>query len=53
MSVMNKYQKAAEALDNKKCPVCDGLGKCNDADLGDIYYNEWTCKSCQGTGVVV
>jgi DnaJ-class molecular chaperone len=48
---MNNYERAVKALNDKKCPVCRGLGKCDDADLGDIYYNEWTCKACAGTGI--
>jgi DnaJ-class molecular chaperone len=30
------------------CATCHGTGKCDDADLGDIYYNEWPCPNCAG-----
>lgn len=36
----------------KKCPMCNGIGRCNDADLGDISFNEWVCENCNGTGEV-
>lgn len=29
---------------------CFGFGQCNDADLGDISFNEWKCLVCNGTG---
>ena len=44
------YQQAVEKLERAKCPHCSGLGKVEDADFGDIYYNEWLCKYCNGTG---
>lgn len=34
---------------NKKlnpCPTCKGSGKLDDADFGDIAYNEWPCPDC-------
>jgi DnaJ-class molecular chaperone len=39
------------ALETAKCPDCDGSGECDDADLGDIYFNTWKCPKCNGTGV--
>jgi hypothetical protein len=27
------------------------LGKCNDADPGDIGFKEWTCAHCGGDGI--
>ena len=32
----------------EKCPTCSGTGQCNDADLGDIYFNTWPCPECKG-----
>jgi hypothetical protein len=37
-------------LESLKCDACRGQGKCNDADLGDISFKEWTCEKCGGTG---
>lgn len=34
---------------NKKlnpCKTCGGRGKVDDADFGDIMYNEWPCPDC-------
>ena len=36
-----------------KCDKCGGLGKLNDADLGDISFNEWDCANCNGKGYVI
>jgi len=33
-----------------KCETCGGTGKCNDADFGDVSFNEWTCPKCKGRG---
>lgn len=44
------YEKALKELKDKKCRECHGSGKQNDADLGDIDFNEWTCPDCLGTG---
>lgn len=47
---MNSYREVAQYLDNHVCPECNGTGKVNDADIGDIYFHEWTCTGCNGTG---
>ena len=47
---MSDYQYALNALEQLKCPTCQGRGKCDDADLGDISFNTWTCTSCEGHG---
>lgn len=48
---MNKYEKLEKELEKMKCPTCHGLGKCDDADFGDIFCNTWTCPDCKGTGI--
>jgi hypothetical protein len=48
---MNAYHMLKEELELRKCETCRGLGTCDDADLGDISYNTWQCKSCYGTGL--
>ena len=40
-SIMNEYEKKEAELERIKCPVCNGIGKCNDAGFGDIGFNEW------------
>ena len=49
---MNKYQELEKELERLKCKKCHGLGTCDDADFGDIYFNEWTCPDCNGTGII-
>lgn len=44
------YEKALKELKERKCQECHGSGKQNDADLGDISFNEWICTTCKGTG---
>jgi len=34
-----------------KCPTCKGLGNCDDSEPGDISFNTWVCKDCNGTGL--
>ena len=48
---MNLYEQEAKKLKDKKCKACDGTGEQNDAGLGDMYYNTWTCSYCNGSGV--
>jgi hypothetical protein len=48
---MSEYLRRAALLEEERCPGCYGLGKCNDAEPGDIYYNEWVCPACNGSGV--
>jgi hypothetical protein len=47
---MSKYMDLLEKLKEAKCGQCGGLGEVNDADPGDMYYNEWTCPKCFGSG---
>jgi len=49
---MNEYQRAKLQLEDNKCPTCSGLGYCEDAGFGDIYYNTWKCSNCNGTGLL-
>lgn len=46
----NKYHQAKADLEARKCKTCSGLGTCDDAHSCDIYYNEWTCRECNGSG---
>ena len=45
------FRLMSEALEEQRCPQCHGIGKCDDADFGDIFYNEWVCPACGGTGM--
>ena len=45
------YQDELDKLEARKCGICGGTGKLNDAELGDISYNEWGCDDCKGTGL--
>ena len=47
----NDFSTISERLDALKCPVCQGLGECDDADMGDIMFNTWTCRTCHGSGM--
>jgi len=48
---VNQYQRELQNLDAKKCKMCDGTGKINDAEPGDIFYNIYVCSTCKGTGI--
>jgi DnaJ-class molecular chaperone len=50
---MNQYETLKKELEEKKCSKCGGLGNCDDAALGDIYFNRWTCEACKGTGIEI
>lgn len=47
----SNYKELNKNLKKLKCIDCEGRGKQDDADLGDMYYNEWTCETCKGTGL--
>lgn len=47
------YQDEKRKLEARKCKTCDGIGKCDDADFGDIWFREWDCADCNGTGLGV
>lgn len=49
---MNDYESRKAQLKKDKCKGCDGIGKCDDADFGDISCNEWECPECKGSGIV-
>lgn len=48
---MSEYYDAYGELAEAQCTKCQGSGKCDDADPGDISFREWTCPSCKGTGL--
>lgn len=48
---MSEYDKKLKELESRKCQTCHGSGKCDDAGLGDISFNEWVCEDCGGTGL--
>jgi len=50
MATFSAYQQTFGDLSEKACQTCKGLGRCNDADFGDISYSEWQCGGCKGTG---
>lgn len=50
---MSQYFEIKEMIDGMQCPECHGIGKCDDAELGDISFNQWVCKTCQGSGFQV
>ena len=47
---MSEFQRVLDDLTDRVCIACGGLGKQNDAELGDIAYNEWDCDQCDGSG---
>lgn len=47
---MSNYTDLTQQLKNMACPTCFGRGKVDDADIGDIFFNEWKCPDCKGTG---
>lgn len=47
------YQKMMKSILSAKCSTCHGSGSCNDAEPGDMSFNEWTCTDCKGTGIKI
>ena len=47
---MSNHEDLSAKLKHMACPECYGRGKLDDADLGDIFFNEWQCPHCEGTG---
>ena len=48
---MNRFAKLLREVEELRCQICGGLGTINDADLGDIFYNEEKCTHCEGSGI--
>lgn len=49
---MSEFENRMNALLLIKCGVCQGSGKCDDAEPGDISFREWKCDRCKGTGLL-
>lgn len=47
---MSEFQRVLDELTDHVCSVCSGTGRVNDAEPGDIAYNEWDCNQCDGSG---
>lgn len=47
----SEFLKLKEELEARKCKPCRGLGFEDDACEGDIMFNTWTCRTCEGTGL--
>lgn len=47
---MSEYGDRLNEIKSLKCKGCKGLGVIDDSEPGDIFYREWTCRSCKGTG---
>jgi DnaJ-class molecular chaperone len=50
-SGQSDYQILLDNLKEKMCKVCAGRGAVMDADPGDIWFNEYVCMECTGTGL--
>lgn len=48
---MPKFHELKQELEDCRCDECQGTGMQDDADIGDITYNEWECPACKGTGL--
>ena len=46
------YLEYKDRLEKVKCSICSGTGKCDDADFGDIAFNERECPDCEGAGLI-
>ena len=46
---MSDYQDTKSKFETYKCKECCGLGTDDDAEPGDIGYDEWPCEACNGT----
>lgn len=48
----SEYIRKREELKSLRCEMCYGLGKCDDADAGDMSFNSWECPKCSGEGMI-
>jgi len=49
-SEMTLWEQLFNLVQQYACGKCHGSGQCDDADLGDITFNQWKCEDCKGTG---
>ncbi|WKV24380.1 hypothetical protein [Escherichia phage SUT_E1620] len=48
---MSRFYEMKKALEECRCKDCHGGGRQDDAEPGDIFYREWECPTCKGTGI--
>jgi len=51
MSTPSLYDHYLFKLKDAKCLDCYGSGVQDDLEPGDIAGREWTCPTCEGTGI--
>lgn len=44
------YEEVKSLIEKHKCKCCKGFGKVDDAEPGDIWFNEFVCECCEGSG---
>lgn len=44
------FMSQLAVLPPRVCGTCYGVGECNAADMGDLYFSSWECLDCKGTG---
>lgn len=49
-SINKGYIRFSSIVKKHKCKTCYGTGQQDDAELGDISFNIWTCTKCGGSG---
>lgn len=48
---MSKFQELKQELEECMCTHCYGTGTINDAEPGDMRFEEWECAACNGSGI--
>jgi DnaJ-class molecular chaperone len=50
MGLKSEFMQDLDNMEDLRCRTCGGMGACNDAEPGDIFYKSWRCETCKGTG---
>ncbi|AFQ22222.1 anti-termination protein Q-like [Pectobacterium phage My1] len=48
---MSYFTELKQELEECACPQCCGKGTLDDAEPGDMYFEEFICGICDGSGI--
>lgn len=55
MTLSERIERIASAMDKEQCPLCEGTGSLTEEDHDEYGYRVWEvgCRECDGNGWVI